>query len=77
MRPVLIARKVGFLAVGAILLFYVLFPIFWLVLASFKSADELARLPVTFWPDELNFSAYRDLFEKSPENPIENIGQTR
>lgn len=49
-------------AVGIILAIYILFPIFWLFLASFKSADELARLPSTFWPSEPTLLAYRDLF---------------
>ncbi len=50
------------LGVGLVLAVYILFPIFWLILASFKSADELARLPSTFWPSEPTLQAYRDLF---------------
>ncbi len=48
--------------IGVIIAIYVLFPIFWLFLASFKSAEELTRLPVTFWPSEPTLAAYRDLF---------------
>ena len=48
--------------IGLVLAVYVLFPIFWLILASFKSADELARLPSTFWPSEPTLLAYTDLF---------------
>ncbi len=48
--------------IGAVIAIYVLFPIFWLMLAGFKSADELARLPVSFWPSEPTLQAYTDLF---------------
>lgn len=41
---------------------YVLFPIFWLFLASFKTYDELARLPINFWPESATVQAYTDMF---------------
>lgn len=49
--------------IGLIIATYVLFPIFWLVLASFKTQAELAQLPVSFWPQAPSFQAYKDLFD--------------
>jgi multiple sugar transport system permease protein len=54
--------------IGTVIAAYVLFPIFWLILASFKSGDELARLPVVFWPTDPTLQAYRDLFASGTQS---------
>ena len=54
--------------VGIVIAAYVLFPIFWLVLASFKSSAELTRLPITFWPQEPTLAAYTDLFSSGTQS---------
>ena len=59
---------IGMTLIGVIIAVYVLFPIFWLVLASFKSSDELARLPISFWPSEPTLGAYRDLFSSGTQS---------
>jgi multiple sugar transport system permease protein len=51
--------------IGAVIAIYVLFPIFWLVLASFKPMAELTRLPVPFWPMAPTIEAYTALFDTS------------
>ena len=48
--------------IGAVIAFYILFPIFWLVLASFKTVEEFTRLPISFWPEAPTLDAYRTLF---------------
>ncbi|HEV7277499.1 MAG TPA: carbohydrate ABC transporter permease [Devosiaceae bacterium] len=53
---------------GTVVALYVLFPIFWLILASFKSSGELAQLPVSFWPSEPTLVAYTDLFVSSSQS---------
>ena len=53
---------VGLSIVGLIISIYVLFPVFWLFLASFKSEAELVQLPVAFWPDAPTLDAYKALF---------------
>lgn len=54
--------------IGFIISIYVLFPIFWLFLASFKTADQLAQLPINFWPEEPTLQAYRDLFDTGSQS---------
>ncbi len=54
--------------VGAVIAFYVLFPIFWLILASFKTTQELASLPLTFWPVAPNLEAYQALFDSESQS---------
>jgi multiple sugar transport system permease protein len=53
---------------GIVIAVYVLFPIFWLFLASFKTVDELAQLPIGFWPKEATLQAYRELFDSGSQS---------
>ncbi len=48
--------------IGVVIAIYILFPMFWLFLASFKTQAELARLPVSFWPQTPTLDAYAALF---------------
>ncbi|WP_193143315.1 MULTISPECIES: carbohydrate ABC transporter permease [unclassified Meridianimarinicoccus] len=48
--------------VGVVIAIYILFPIFWLFLASFKTQAELAQLPISFWPQTPTLDAYKALF---------------
>lgn len=48
--------------IGIVIAIYVLFPIFWLFLASFKTQAELSQLPVSFWPSQPTLEAYAALF---------------
>ncbi|NJN05119.1 MAG: carbohydrate ABC transporter permease [Rhodobacteraceae bacterium] len=63
-----IGFRIGMAAAGLLIGFYVLFPIFWLFLASFKGAAELNSLPVSFWPQEPTLDAYRDLFASGTQS---------
>ena len=47
---------------------YITFPILWLILASFKSAGELTRLPITILPEHFTLSAYSDLFRAGTQS---------
>jgi multiple sugar transport system permease protein len=60
--------RIAMILAGTVISVYVLFPIFWLFLASFKSGGELARLPINFWPSEPQLSAYIDLFKSGSQS---------
>ena len=53
---------VGLSLIGFVIAIYVLFPVFWLFLASFKSEAELVALPIAFWPEAPTLDAYAALF---------------
>lgn len=53
---------------GFVIALYVLFPIFWLFLASFKTRDQLAQWPIAFWPTEPTLEAYRQLFDAGSQS---------
>ncbi|MBN9608940.1 MAG: carbohydrate ABC transporter permease [Actinobacteria bacterium] len=43
-----------------------MFPLYWLVISSLKRPEESARIPATWWPHALDFSAYVRVFEDVP-----------
>lgn len=43
-----------------------LFPLIWMLLTSFKSAEEILRVPPTILPDQFNLKNYADAFAKQP-----------
>lgn len=47
-------------AIVIILAVFTLFPIVWVVLASFKPQSELFRVPMTFFPEEWTLGNYRE-----------------
>lgn len=51
-----------FAAASAITLFF-LFPIYWLFMISFKTADEIYTYPPVWWPKSLQFNNYVVLFK--------------
>ena len=51
------------LAVGAVIM---IFPFFWMVISSLKTAAEVNTTPPTFWPSDLVFSNYAYAFSKTP-----------
>ncbi|RRD93887.1 carbohydrate ABC transporter permease [Clostridiales bacterium COT073_COT-073] len=50
-----------------LILGFLLFPIFWVLLTSFKSNMEAYRYPPTFWPEQFTIRSYLDLYQKNNE----------
>jgi multiple sugar transport system permease protein len=59
-RRIKLALRLG--AACAITLFF-LFPIYWLFMISFKTADEIYSYPPKWWPGQLQFNSYAVLFK--------------
>lgn len=47
-----------------LLLMVTLFPMYWIVISSFKTNLETHSVPVTFVPQEWTLNAYREIFER-------------
>ena len=60
-----------FLAAVLITLFF-LFPIYWLFMISFKTADEIYAFPPVWWPKTLQFSNYAVLFKDGDATAVWN-----
>ena len=55
-------QTLRFAAATAVTLFF-LFPIYWLFMISFKTADEIYSYPPVWWPKSLQFNNYAVLFK--------------
>jgi multiple sugar transport system permease protein len=53
---------------GLVIALFVTFPVLWLLLASVKSSEELASLPITWWPHNWTWAAYADLFASGTQS---------
>ena len=51
------------LLLGALVM---VFPFFWMLVSSLKTAAEVNTTPPTFWPQNLMFENYSYAFEKAP-----------
>ena len=58
---VIILRAVGL----TLWMLITLFPLYWILLTSFKPANQIAEYPVRYWPREFSFDNYTSLFQKS------------
>ena len=50
-----------------IILGFLLFPILWVLLTSFKNNMEAYQFPPSFWPKEFTIQSYIDLYKKNNE----------
>ncbi len=57
-----VRQTLRFIAACALTLFF-LFPIYWLFMISFKTADEIYSFPPVWWPKSLQFNNYAVLFK--------------
>jgi multiple sugar transport system permease protein len=64
-------QTLRFIAASAITLFF-LFPIYWLFMISFKTADEIYSFPPVWWPKSLQFNNYAVLFKDGDATTVWN-----
>jgi multiple sugar transport system permease protein len=64
-------QTLRFIAASAITLFF-LFPIYWLFMISFKTADEIYSFPPVWWPKSLQFNNYTVLFRDGDATTVWN-----
>ena len=50
--------------VGLLVTVIAFFPMYWMIITSLKSQDEVLRLVPTFWPHEIHFENYKIVFNK-------------
>lgn len=51
--------------IGVIVVAIFLFPIYWMIINSFKTQGEIFQVPPTFWPKEFYFEGYATQFADS------------
>ncbi len=67
-------KRFFFLLTMFMFLAMILFPFYWMVSSSFKSAAEIGGREPTYIPSQLRFDAYRELFDPSDPN-FQNFGR--
>jgi multiple sugar transport system permease protein len=60
------------LAAAVVLIVFFLFPLYWLFMMSFKTADEIYAYPPVWWPAGLRFDNYLVLFKDGDARTVSN-----
>ena len=60
-----IAGKIGFAAALLVFLVFILLPIYWCFVTSFKPSAEITSKEVTYWPESFTFLNYVEAWTKS------------
>ena len=63
-------------AVSVIILCVLLFPIYWIVVTSLKTEQEIFQIPPTFWPKVLNLKSYAAQVETGDFNMFRSFGNS-
>lgn len=58
-------RRAGIYALAVLVLCVIGFPLFWMVVGSFKTRQELYAYPPTFWPTDWTFANYAELLRQT------------
>jgi trehalose/maltose transport system permease protein len=67
--------KAAFWLLIVLILIYTLFPFYWAIVSSLKPSADMFKTPVVYWPDKIDWSHYRavweaDFFRKALRNSI-------
>jgi len=63
------AGRISLYVVLAVLGIVAAMPFVWMILSSFKTAEEIRRIPPTFWPEQATLDNYRTILD-DPELPL-------
>jgi len=54
--------RIGFLGLWLVV---TLFPLYWIVITSFKDPGDIFRFPIKYWPEHWSLDNYRGLFDQA------------
>lgn len=54
--------RIWFWILIVIIMLYTLFPFYWAIVSSLKTSQELVQSPPTFWPQEMTWQNYENVF---------------
>lgn len=70
-------RKNVFLCIASIIILIVLlFPLYWTLVTSLKTEQEIFQIPPTFWPNKLNTVSYTAQLEHGDFNMFQSFGNS-
>lgn len=59
-------RHAGQTALAALITLIILFPIYWMIITSFKTSDELLQTVPTLWPNRFVWENYPNVLQRAP-----------
>lgn len=59
--------RIGHAGLACVIAMYALIPLFWLLLASFRTNEAVMALPIEYWPRQPTLAAYLDLFAEGSQ----------
>ncbi|MCR4777817.1 MAG: carbohydrate ABC transporter permease [Lachnospiraceae bacterium] len=69
-------QNILFNILSIIVAFLLLFPVFWMLITSFKTEVEIFRIPPTFYPHVLNLKSYAAQVETGDFNMFKSFGNS-
>ena len=69
-------KNVALSAAAILLLCILLFPVFWIVVTSLKTEQEIFRVPPTIFPEVLNLKSYAAQVENGDFNMFRSFGNS-
>ena len=69
-------KNILFCVISVIILCVLLFPLFWILVTSLKTEQEIFQIPPTFYPHELNLKSYAAQVETGDFNMFRAFGNS-
>lgn len=69
-------KNILFCMISIVILCVLLFPLFWILVTSLKTEQEIFRIPPTFYPHELNLKSYAAQIETGDFNMFRAFGNS-
>ncbi len=69
-------KNILFCVISIVILCVLLFPLFWILVTSLKTEQEIFRIPPTFYPHELNLKSYAAQVETGDFNMFRAFGNS-
>lgn len=75
-RPMNWRRNVLFSALAVLLLCVLLFPLYWILVTSLKTEQEIFQVPPTLWPQTVNTVSYQAQLNAGDFNMFQSFGNS-
>jgi len=62
----ILEQQITAYVIVSFILFFLLLPLLWMLLSSFKTMSELFQSPPTYWPHDFTLEAYSQAWNKAP-----------
>lgn len=75
-KPMNLRKNALYSALSVLLLCVLLFPLYWVLVTSLKTEQEIFMVPPTLWPHQLNTASYRAQLDAGDFNMFQSFGNS-